>query len=346
MIWIYIYDKSWTAITQIYDAQNLTISQKINQISEARFTLPLKHPDATRATLKKYNRIKITQEYLWAVKTIFDGVISARLPSLNEVIVICKDKLHVLERSNPINNLTTTASVGSILSTVLNEINTEEDTGITLDCSVSTSKAVQIDKTTNYFQILQDVAKWSEYIVIDNILYVSATIGADKTSSVEFRFDVNNPWDNNIADAKMEDDGKNLANDIWVKWTGSPVRRTDPTSIAEYGRICDSISISDNNSTDADSVLEERKDGNEIYTVEPSVNDFWLADLWDIVSVNIISDSDLLQAEWTMRIIEKRLEYRDTEVVKYVLWNSTIRTKNIFEKQKEIEDRLKKLELS
>lgn len=47
-----------------------------------------------------------------------------------------------------------------------------------------------------------------------------------------------------------------------------------------------------------------------------------------------------------MRVIEKRLNWGDADRMQYVLGNNKLKTKNFLEKQNEIDERLKKLELA
>jgi hypothetical protein len=289
--------------------------------------------------------VKITKEHLWSVETYFDGIISATLSDLYNTTIICKDKLHLLERRNLVNNYSINASISSILSTILTDINALDNTWMTLDCSVSTIKNVSYTKDQNFLQVLRDITNWIEFKANDSVIQVATTIGSDISSETEFRFDVLNIWDRNIAGVSVEDDSKNLANAVSVKGTTTTVT-SDPTSITTYGRIDGSFSVDWDSASEAPTILAEHKDWGRNITIQPIEKDFFIADIGDTVAINVITECDLVYFTGTMRIIEKRLNWGDADRMQYVLWNNKLKTKNFLEKQNEIDERLKKIELS
>lgn len=343
MIVVYITDKSGNAVSQIYNPANLVITKKVNQVGEASFLLPNSHEDCNLTTLKKMNRIKINQEYLWIVNTYFEGVIGATVSSLYQTSVVCKDKLHILERRNIPNDYSANTAISTILWDLLSAINGVYDTGITLDCDVATTKDVTYTKDQSFLQILRDVSKGIEFQVTGNVLEVKSTLGSDISSEVEFRFDKDNVGDSNIADVNVEDDSSNLSNAVTVKGITTTVL-TDTASITVYGRLDGSFTVKGDSVSEASTLLAEHKDGARGITIQPITNDFFLGNIGDTVAVNVITNTDLVYFTGTMRIIEKRLEGGDADRVKFVLWNNKLKTKNFLEKQKEMEERLKKLE--
>lgn len=345
MIVAYIYDKNGTALTQIYNPAGLSMTQKMNQVGEAVFKLPNTHPDCRQSVLQNMNRIIIKKETTEWVSTYFEWVISSIVPSLYETMVNCRDKLHILELQTLASDYTGTSTIVGILNTILNAINALDNTGITLSCDVTTSKSYSFTTTTTFLGALRDLTEWLEFRVVGDVLEVKTALGVDISTSVEFRYDMNNLGDRNIADANVEDDSKNIANDVTVKGATGTHRVTDSASIAKYGRIAVAFSVSGDQVTEANTILAERKDGARNVTIQPMSNDFFLANIGDTVAIEIITTTDLLDFAGTIRVIEKRLDAGDTDRVKYVLWNNKNKTKNFIEKQREIDDRLKKVEL-
>lgn len=345
MIVVYITDKSWTAVSQLYNPAGLVITKKMNQVGEAKFELPNSHEDCNLTSLKKMNRIKITQEYLGDVSTYFEGVISATVSSLYKTTVVCKDRLHILERRNLPSDYSANTSISTILSTILASINGVDDTGMTLNCSIATTKNVSYTKDTNFLQVLRDVSKGIEFLANWDEIQVATTIWTDISGTVELRYDISNLGDRNISDVNVEDDSNNLANKVTVKGTTTSVE-FDSASITAYGELDSSFSVDGDSASEAISILAERKDGARNITIQPLVNDFFLAEVGDTVAINVLTETDLVYFTGTMRVIEKRLEGWDADRVKYVLWNNKLKTKNFLEKQKDVEERLKKLELA
>ncbi len=345
MIVAYIYDKDGTALSQIFNPAGLILTKKMNQIGEAVFKLPNSHADCRVAILQKMNRVVIRKETTEGVQTYFEWVISSTVPNLYETTVNCRDKLHILELQTLADNYSGTTAISSILSTMLNAINALYDTGISLSCDVSTAKPYSFTKTTTFFQALRDLTEGIEFCITGDVLEVHESIGSDISNFVEFRYDIDNMGDRNIADASVEDDTKNLANDVTVKWATGTVRVTDSASIAQYGRVAVSFTVSGDQVSEANTILAERKDGSRNITIQPINNNFFSAEIGDTVGIYIKTETDMLDFSGTIRVIEKRLDAGDTDRVKYVLWSNKNKTKNFLEKQKEIDDRLKKVEL-
>lgn len=110
-----------------------------------------------------------------------------------------------------------------------------------------------------------------------------------------------------------------MANDVTVKGATGVHRVTDSASIAQYGRVAASFSVSGDQVSEANTILAERKNGARNVTIQPMNNDFFMADIGDTVSIFLNTDTDMLDISGTIRVIEKRLDAGDTDRVRYVL---------------------------
>lgn len=338
----YINDPFWNKITQIFNISNLKITQKLNDISSASFELPTSDINSSYNNFKEFNKISIfklenNEEKLlfsWVVRNVDPTLERVKIELNNDLFLLRKKKLYT--DKNYIN-----ISIKNILTEILDEINTRKETWITLNCDVDELVSRTYKDWKKFLDILKDLSNnWYEFDLINNKLTFKQTIWIDKTSwseFVEFLFDKDNMDSNTIISAKNWYNADNISNAVSVKdgWDSENI-----LSIDTFWRIEEHFT-----SWDKDVILEERKDSIRELEITPSANNFFIANIWDLVKVYINSWSDLLYYDWNLKIIEKEFTSWDLNLVKIKLSTWKIKSLNILEKISEMDSKINNLEL-
>lgn len=346
----YIYDINGTVVAQVEEILDFETQLKLNDISTASFGLYHTNEYCKREYLKEYRRVVINQQIWNTEKTVFDWVIRWFDADLTKTSIKLESFEHLFDRRLLHLDYTfTDQSIQTILSTILWEINTRFATGITLDCGITTTTTKEYKKGETFLKVLKDLA-WNgfEFIVKDKVLIFKETIGIDRSTGenfVQFRYDINEPDDRSINSVKMTVDWKELANwVIWKSWSNF-TEIDDPTSIADYWLIEASFSNSWDDASATQSYLDDHKNSLSEYEVETISNDFFEADLGDMVSVYVYIWNDIMFFDWSMKVIQKNFNSWDLARVQYVLWKSKVQSKNFIEQISDMQARLKTVEL-
>lgn len=342
MFVIYIYDPFGTILTQIFSVNNLKISQKLNDIWTASFSIFLQDENAKYEYFKEMNRVRISQLYIGEEKEIFSGIIQGANVSFERVEVLMSDENYVFKKKKLYTNKTYTwVSISSILSEILWEMNTRYASWITLDCSISDLVTKDYKAGKSYLEIFKDLAENGyEFQLKNNILFFWNTIWQDRTSGpnfVEFLYDKNDILGKNIDSASSSYNADNISNAIIISWVGNI---QDITSINTFTRLEEYFS-----SGDLVKILDERKESIREIDITPSTEDFFLCDIWDVVKVYINSWSDMLSYDGNMKVIEKTFTSWDLNTINVKLSTNKVKTLTLLEKISEINNRVGNLEL-
>lgn len=342
MFIVYIKNPFWEKITQIFNISSLRIKQKLNDISFASFELFISDKNANYENFQEFNKVEIYKQENNQEKLLFSWVVKNIEANLEKIKVSLNDDVFLLKKkkiywdTNYVNT-----SIKDILSDILSKINTRNDSGIVLDCQITETVSKEYKNWKDFLEVLKDLAKNGyEFTVKDWTLIFTNSIGKDKTTwsdFVEFLFDKDNIESNNIGSAKSLYDSSNIANAIIVKdsWNTE-----DTTSIETYWRIEEFFS-----SWEKNSILNERKNSIRELEINPSNNDFFIADIWDLVNVYINTGSDLLFHNGHLKIIEKELVSWELNKVNIKLSSWNIKSLQIVEKIAEMDGKIKNLEL-
>lgn len=222
MFIVYLYDLSGNVIAQIDEVLDLDITRKINDVSTASFGLFHTNPYCSRSYIKEYRRVKITMVAENTEKTMFDGVIRGLDADLSKTTLRCESFEHYLERRLLGGDYSFTGqTIQNIIQGLLNNLNSAYNSGITLDCSITTTTTKEYKRGESFLKVLKDLAgNGYEFIVQDKVLIFRETIGVDRSVGdgfVQYRYDVNEPDDRSINTVKMTNDGKELANGVLGK---------------------------------------------------------------------------------------------------------------------------------
>lgn len=338
----YINDSFWNKITQIFNISNLRITKKLNNISTASFELPTTDINSNYNNLKEFNKISIFILDNNEEKLLFSWIIRSVESDLEKIKIELNDDLFLLKKKILYTNKNySNISIKNILTEILWEINTRKETWIMLNCNIEELISIEYKEWKKFLDILKDLSNnWYEFNLINNILTFKETIWENRTSwaeFVEFLFDKDNIESSTIIAAKNWYDADNISNAVKVRdsW-----EKEDITSIDSFWRIEEYFT-----SWNKDTTLNERKYSIRELDITPSGNNFFIANIWDLVKVYINSWSDLLYYDWNLKVIEKEFISWDLNLVKIKLSTWNIKSLNILEKISEMDSKINNLEL-
>ena len=347
----YIYNQDNDVVAQVEELLDIEIQQKLNDISTASFALYQTNEYCKREFLREYRRVKINQQSWNTELTMFDGVIRWFDAWLDKTTIKLESFEHLLSRRLLHQDFTfTTQTFDYILQTILDHINWIYQTNITLDCWIITTTSKTYKKGETVLKVLQDLA-WNgfEFIIDDLVLKFKETIWIDRTAVwddfVEYRFDINEPDDRSIDQVKMTVDWKELASwVIWKSWSNYSIL-SDATSITNFWLVETSFTNSWDEANATQSYLDDHKESLSEFDVWAVANNFFEANLWDLVSVYIYVWNDIMFFDWSMKVVQKRYNGWDLPKIDFTLWKTKVQSKDIIEQIVDVQARLKTLEL-
>ena len=342
MFVIYINDHSWNSKSQIFEVNNLEVKQKLNDISSASFEVSNIHKENSYSNFKEFNEVLIYKIENNKEKLIFDWVIRGVEADLNKTKIVLNDKVFLLKNKILYTDKSySNTQIKSILIDILDVMNSRYDTRISLESDILDQVTKTYKKWQTFFDILKDLSlNWYEFEVKNNILYFASSIWEDKTSwtnFVEFSYDIQFPWSRTIDTAKLEYDSDNLSNAIISKETWN---NEDTTSINSFWRL-EKYFIS----WDKNTLLSERKDSIRELEITPLSYDFFIANLWDTVKVQIDAWNDIMFYNWWLKVIEKEFKSWELNKVKIKLSKWNVKTLNLIETIQDLRNRTKNLEI-
>lgn len=346
----YIYDGSNNPIAQVEEILDLNITMKLNAVSSASFWLYHTNEYCKRQYLQEYRRIRVTELANNEEKTMFDGVIRWFDADIDKTEIKMESFEHLCERRLLHSNYSFSwQTIQNILQTILNDINTRSQTNITLDCGISTTTSKEYKKGDTFLSVLQDLADNGFEFWFDGlVLKFKETIWIDRTSIgddfVEYRFDVTEPEDRSIDKIKMAVDWKELATGvIWKSWSNF-TELDDPTQIAKFWLIETSFSNSWDQANATQAYLDDHKESLSEFDVDAVTQNFFEANVWDLVAVYIYVWNDIMFFDWSMKVVEKKYTSKDLPQIAIWLSKTKAKSKDLIEQISEIQKRMKILE--
>lgn len=347
----YIYDINGDVIAQVEEILDFETTQKLNDISTASFALYHTNEYCKRSFLKEYMRIKIGLVKDNTENVIFDWVIRWFDADLAKTTIKMESFEHVCSRRLLHQDLNfTNTAISSILVQVIDHLDSVQPTWFGLDCTVTTTLSKQYKKWDTFLSVLQDLADaWFEFCFIDKTLIFKQTIGIDRTSIgddfVEYRFDSTEPDDRTIDTIKMVVDWKELATWVLGKSWSNFSFLSDPTAVAEYGLIETSFSNSWDQAVTTQSLLDDHKQSMSEFDVDAISQNFFEANLWDIVKVFVYVWNDIMFFDGSMKVVQKKYTHADLAKIQFGLSKSKARSKDIIETISDLQSRIKNLEM-
>ena len=328
----YIYDRDRNIIGQFFELLDLSINVTLNQQGNGQFRFRNDEIDFDQTILAPYNLIRIVRLFDWNTEfEVFSWVLIGLDGDLDFTTVICRTFSHLLDRRLITADLNfTNQTVDQIVTGLLQNINTNFATGISIDCGVTT---VVANKSYRFWQsvlaCLRDLAGQEyEFDVVADIslnltLKFKTIIGQDRTTWPnyrEFRYDIADLSDANLTNIKVNLDYTKIGNAILAKsWVFTSIS-IDPTSIAEFGRLEQMLTNNGDVATASQQELAKRKGIQRKYDITPRTAEglFYDLQLGDRVLVYIYKNNPFIDFTGTMKIIGKSLQSweSDNETVK------------------------------
>lgn len=355
---IYIYTRTGTTpILQIFDALELSISEKISDISTATFKIPLYtsewkiHEALTNISyLHKKNKIKIAFLDKNGEKEVFSGVISGITDTEIHTEVRCSDDvLELSERIIHEDENHPWRSIENIIRGVFGRISAVSPLWFFLDENFPTEVVhKKFSAGNNFLAILKDLAGEKYVFSIKNKqLFFGENIGEDLSTGenfVEFRSDFRETFGRNISSFTFFSDVKNIKNAVFGKNSaGVKFYDKNDASIAEFGRIEGTVTKENNLSVEASvkRYLEMNKDDKIEMTIVPKLDDYTAVKIGDMVKIYIDRWDARGKFDGNMQITGKNFT---NGVTTLTLSSGKIRTPNILEKINELSEELRRLQ--
>jgi len=348
---IKIYENTGTTLlaefTKIISAN---IVEKISATSNWFFEIPANDASISATNLKEFNVIELytdQEEFLfkwfisglevstWNVKVVFSDQNS-----------IWKNKLVYTDK-----NYTATTTISSILSGLLWEINARFGTGYTLQTSVTDTitEEVNFSRWETFFNVLTTLAKlWYEFVTRNSKLEFNVNIWDDKTNPAnpnyfKYEYNVLDPFNNNVENVNAIINSKNIANALVWKAGSDYAEVQDNTSITEFGRIEKTLVADWDVTNYVTNQLAELKDSIKELTIIPQIksyNELWL---WDLVDSEIVWENNLINFNWTVKVLEKKYTVSEGESFEFKLSPVNVITRNFVNEFIELQDKVQKI---
>ena len=322
MIVIKIYDKNFNIITRFSENEfdHLGYEKAINRAGSARFTVALNNPRVTEKVLQHYNRVEIvsSDRNIGDTGTVrFVGYIDTMLHTLDVVDVRCRSLIAILGRRVLEGEHAVSGSLNTEVESILNTINTEDDTGIEVGRLNLNNAVNKVFNNTTALSILETFARTvdCQFEVDSNRkLNIDSELGKDLSKQVIFQYDINKKEQANILTFKTEDDGDQIVSRSYGRAVSGDNILTSTQESEEirrkYGLLekFNNFRVS-NSQSDLDnitgSVLQEN-----IFTLEIDLNPATTQDNFDIgdlVSVRLYNK--LIRLNRNYQILQKVVQY-------------------------------------
>lgn len=341
----YIMNHNDECIAQIEDLVGIEIDHQMSDSSSAVISIFHDNPWATKAILKKMNKILITQIVGEEEKIMFKWIIRGLQIDLSTIKVICNDEIWKLGKRITHNAYEyRNEQLEVVLRRIWNDINAVYPIGLDFECHAPERiPKKSYGKKTTLLSILKDwKEKGYEFRLFDNVLVFGKQVGRDRTQGElykEYFYDTETPDSNTILSAKMFDDAKDVTNGIMDENYNS---RRQEESIQHYGFLEEGVSLEGKSSAE---YLEETKNGSQIYEVEWRVDNFYEVEIGDFVRVSIHRNNDLMNFDGVMQVVQKKYSGWDLPRISYKFSTERVIEKDFIGKIKKIEEELHKIKL-
>jgi len=338
---VYISDHLGNPITQLFNISEIDVKLKLNDISSASLSISTLDENCKYEYFKEFNRVKICKNVWIIEKTVFDWICRWVTTNITDTIIDLNCRNFLLKKKILfVDKIYTNQTISNILQDLINDINWRDTWFINLNCDITEIVSRDYMKKKTLFDIIKDLA-WTKYEFIfqDNNLIFTNTIWSDKSSwdnTVLFEFDINTPESRTIARAENSYDSDNIANSIISEdW-----EVLDNDSITSFWEI--EVWFSTGKKAD---LIIERKDSIRELDIEPTISDFFICDLWDLVKVYINTWSDLMYYDSSLKVIEKNLKSWNLDTISIKLNTWKVKTLNLLETISNLKSRVSTLEL-
>jgi len=311
---ITIYNKTFTKLTTLAepDFTALTFKRAKGEIGDASFTIRLSRAKMTSANLNLYNRIEIVED---GVKK-FVGIITQKTVKLDTADIKVRELPFILKKRLVGNAYVLSGTVNAMVTQLLADINAGEATGITIGTLSGVGSVNLTFNSADAWTILKQICESTGNQFEVNTarqLVVAPTIGTDKSSSVLFRYNVDQVANANMIGFEIEDDGEGIVSKVYGKSDALVSTQTNAGLVASYGtlekfkdfRVVNTQGVLDS------FTLAETED--RIYSpkiaLKPNVPDNF--EVGDLVKIKI--KNQLVNINDNFQVLEKSIRYNGSQ---------------------------------
>jgi len=315
MIQIKIYSKTFVKLATFVeqDFTGLQHQRARAEIGDCSFTIKLNRAKMSDANLNLYNRVKIIEDGV--VK--FTGIITQKIVKLDTADIRCRELPFILKKRLVGNAYTLSGAVNDVVTTLMNDINASEDTGISIGTLSGIGTVNLTFNRADAWTVLKQIceATGNQFEIKDRTLTVAPQIGTDKSSSILFRYNVDQIANANLMSFEVEDDGENIVTKSYGKSDALTSTQTDVTLQGKYGTI---ERFKDFRVVNTQGVLDEFTQyeiADRIYSpklsLKPNVNDNF--EMGDLVKIRL--KNPLVNINDTFQIMQKSVKFNGDQKV-------------------------------
>lgn len=326
----YIYNRQGVAIAVLDDLMSVQVSQKINQPWDASFVIAPTTPWYDMSKLIPYSTCKILKKYGGQDVEILTGLLVGVQKNADQVKVVVKSSLHLLQRLKISGNTYTNTTVNDVVQSLASLISSKTGYTISYTCDiVETITSKDFRFGMSIYDVLKDLAgnRYEfDFVWNGGVSYTLAfmqSIGEDKTTgagAIDYRYDIADLSDANM-DYTCTIDFMELANTIYARSWHDTTTQSDASSIVSYWPLEETITPSGDVVSETTKTLDEKKVLKKNYEVTPkySEKDYFLLNIGDLVAVYIYENNNLTDYTGVMKVLNKSLTAGDMESYKITI---------------------------
>lgn len=307
---IKIYSSSFLPLATFFEGEydKLKYKNATSRVGDCSFTLRLDSGKATDTNLQHYNRVEIIEDGV--VK--FTGYVINKSINLDTVDLKCKSLIGILQKRVLSGSYATNGQFNTVAETLLDTINTDDDTGIIVGALDDTSAVNKVHQSSTAYEILESLADsvGAQFEVdASRQLNIKQQIGQDLSDSVLFQYDILNTQSANILSFQVSDDGEEITTKVYGKAGVRNSTKENTSLTSKYGKLEKFEDYRTANSqTDLDTVTEQSIQAN-IFSPEielsPDIADNF--NVGDTVRVKL--RNNLITLDDSFQVLEKTVEY-------------------------------------
>lgn len=316
---IKIFDKGYNQLTTLInsssasDFNDLSYSNKVNDIGDASFTVRIDNGKITPASVAHFNRIAVTDD---DGTVRWNGVIVEKTITKDLIQIRCYGLAYLLNKRVTGEDEVHNGPASGEISELLASANLAEATGIIAgDIDLTTAVNLTFNRA-KVWQSMQSIATGADGQILinnDRTLDFKSVVGQDLTASVIFRYEKLAPKIANILKFQIADSGRDIISKTYGESGGFLSAQENSTIKNQYGLLEDFKNFREiNDQTTLDnSSISNNKDSqlNPTIQLSPAVPDNFEAG--DIVLIKL--SNGFIELNGNYQITEKTVTAKNNQ---------------------------------
>lgn len=305
-----IYTRNLTPITTLFlsDIDAPEYTDTLEGDGSASFVVRADSTKISPAALRPFNRVKFFE----GNKCVYYGFISEPLYTLNTIQVKLQGVANLLRLRIPDWSFTATGTPSDIVTDLIEQINAEDDTGITVGSVVASGiYSRTYDNANDAEYIIRDIIGPTTQFRVDTDgrVQIANLLGADLSNVVALRYDIRQVESATITDFKVKETSQQLTTEIFANRSGGTSLVSSSELEALYGVIQTSKTYSTAQTTPELVEQATRDLKGTVYAPEltliPSLVDNF--DVCDILGVRLYNG--FVDVATSYQVLEKSVSY-------------------------------------